>query len=111
MLYGYFEYLFNELSHATFNRKSGQLYVRDADTGNEARGHFFSGTGSSDQIPTGDYAILQRGDQDGFRLKPYDSVFGNDKHDVTGQSLLRLHGPGRSNGCVTGQGVLISQTN
>jgi len=28
-------------------------------------------------------------------------VFGNDKHDGTGQSLLRLHGPGRSNGCVT----------
>lgn len=96
-----FGYLFNELSHATFNRKSGQLYVRDADTGKEARGLFFSGTGSSDQIPAGDYAILQRGDKDGFRLEPYDSVFGNDKHDGTGQSLLRLHGPGRSNGCVT----------
>ena len=96
-----FGYLFNELSHATFNRKSGALYVRDGDTGNEARGQFFSGTGPSDQIPAGDYAILQRGGKDGFRLEPYDSVFGNDNHDATGQSLLRLHGPGRSNGCVT----------
>jgi hypothetical protein len=94
-------YLFNELSHARFNRKTGELYVRDADSGKEARGLFFSGTGESDQIPTGDYAILQRGDKDGFRLEPYDSIFGDDKHNGTGQSLLRLHGPGRSNGCVT----------
>ena len=96
-----FAYLFNELSHARFNRKTGELYVRDADSGKEARGLFFSGTGESDQIPTGDYAILQRGDKDGFRLEPYDSIFGDDKHNGTGQSLLRLHGPGRSNGCVT----------
>jgi len=96
-----FGYLFNELSHASFNRKTGALYVRDGDTGAEARGQFFSGTGSGDQIAAGDYAILQRGDKDGFRLEPYDSVFGNDRNDVSGQSLLRLHGPGRSNGCVT----------
>jgi hypothetical protein len=98
---GAFVYMFNELSHARFNRKTGELYVRDADSGKEARGLFFSGTGESDQIPTGDYAILQRGDKDGFRLEPYDSIFGDDKHNGTGQSLLRLHGPGRSNGCVT----------
>lgn len=98
---GAVEYLFNHLSRATFNRQTGELYVRDADTGNEAKGLFFSGTGPNDQIPAGDYAILQRGDKDGFRLEPYDSVFGDDKHNGTGQTLLRLHGPGRSNGCVT----------
>ena len=98
---GAFAYLYNQLSHATYNRKTGQLYVRDADTGDEARGQFFSGSGPSNQIPAGDYAILQRGNSDGFRLEPYDSVFGNDKHDASGRTLFRLHGPGSSNGCIT----------
>jgi hypothetical protein len=73
------------------------LYVRDGDTGAEARAKFFC-----ENCPeSGDYAILHRGDKDGFRLEPYDSLFGDDRNDVTGQSHVRLHAPGHSNGCIT----------
>ncbi len=93
-----FGYLFNFLSHATFDRKSGVLDVQDGDK--QASGLFFSGTGTDDQITPGKYAILDRGGKDGFRLEAIDSAFGDDMNQ-NGQSLLRLHGPGRSIGCVT----------
>ena len=96
---GAFGYLFNQVQ-ASFNRRSGALRVRDIQTGKEASGQFFSGTGSDDQIAAGRYAILDRGGKDGFRLEAIDSMFGDDMN-VSGQSLLRLHGPGRSVGCIT----------
>ncbi|MES2356514.1 MAG: FG-GAP-like repeat-containing protein [Pseudomonadota bacterium] len=98
-------YLFNELQHAKFNRSTGVLSIKDGDTGASASGSFFSGTGPDNQIAPGDYAVLSRGSKDGFRLEPYDSVFGNDINDANGQSLLRLHGPGRSFGCITAKDI------
>ena len=95
-----YAYIFNQVS-ARFIRSSGLLSVRDTETNQEASGQFFSGTGADDQIPAGRYAILQRGNKAGFRLEPYDSQFGDDIHNGTNQSLLRLHGPGRSIGCIT----------
>lgn len=92
-------YLFNFLQHATFDRSKGTLEVID-EGGKRVTGKFFSGTGPDDQIAPGEYAILQRGDKDGFRLEAIDSVIGDDRNPQ-GQELLRLHGPGRSFGCIT----------
>jgi hypothetical protein len=95
-----FGYLFNQVS-GTFNRKTGQLSVVDLETGESVSGQFFSGGGwFGDPIAPGDYAILQRGSKDGFRLEALDSNFGDDKNPQ-GQKLLRLHGPGNSVGCIT----------
>jgi hypothetical protein len=68
--------------------------------GKRVVGKFFSGTSPDDQIAPGEYAILQRGSKDGFRLEAIDSVIGDDRNPQ-GQELLRLHGPGRSYGCIT----------
>jgi RHS repeat-associated protein len=95
---GAYGYLFNFLSHASFDRKTGVLDVQDGEK--RATGRFFSGSGPDDQIAPGRYAVLDRGGKDGFRLEAIDSVFGDDMNG-SGQSLLRLHGPGRSIGCVT----------
>jgi filamentous hemagglutinin family protein len=84
-----------------FDKKTGKLSIKDLDTNKEVQGIFFSGTNKNNEIPSGKYAILQRGKKDGFRLEVYDSTFGDDKVNTTGQSLLRLHGPGASYGCVT----------
>ena len=57
-----------------------------------------------DQIPSGNYAILEGTTVNGeprFRLEPYDAVWGDDTHNASGRSLFRLHGPGRSTGCIT----------
>jgi RHS repeat-associated protein len=91
-------FLFNEVQ-AIFKRETGQLTVRDKETGKQAEGKFFSGTSSKDQIPAGEYSILEG--RTGYRLEPHDSIFGDDMHDQTGRTLLRLHGPGGSIGCVT----------
>jgi hypothetical protein len=68
--------------------------------GRTVSARFFSGSGAGDSIEPGDYAILQRSGKDEFRLEAMDSTFGDDQTD-SGRSLLRLHGPGRSFGCVT----------
>ncbi len=53
-------------------------------------------------IAPGTYAILAGNRKtDNFRLEALDANFGDDTVDATGQSLLRLHGPGGSAGCIT----------
>lgn len=53
-----------------------------------------------DPIPAGSYAILERAGRNGFyRLERLDSNFGDDE-TPEGRSLLRLHGPGRTIGCI-----------
>jgi RHS repeat-associated protein len=105
-----FEYLFNFLARARFDRRTGQLTVQDTQLGRngaivegtQATAQFFSGSGAGDEIAPGRYAILQRGDKDGYRLEALDDrIFGNDRNENSGQELLRLHGPGRSFGCIT----------
>ena len=92
--------LFIEVNGA-YDRETGKVTVRDTDTGVEASGNFFSGGGFGDELPAGKYAILQRGQKDGLCLEAIDGNFGNDIHDASGRSLLRLHGPGGSIGCIT----------
>jgi hypothetical protein len=36
-----------------------------------------------------------------FRLEPRDSRYGDDRYDKNGQTNTRLHGPGKSLGCMT----------
>jgi len=105
-LTGAFGYLFNTVA-AKFNRETGVLKVVDNDTGKRVKGLFFSGNSDNgeidsppDQAAAGIYAILQRGDKEGFRLEAIDSKFGDDKNN-SGQTHLRLHGPGGSIGCIT----------
>jgi len=53
-----------------------------------------------DPIPAGEYSILTRRGRDGFyRLERRDSNFGDDE-TPEGRTNLRLHGPGRTLGCV-----------
>ncbi|WP_308365251.1 MULTISPECIES: RHS repeat-associated core domain-containing protein [unclassified Microbulbifer] len=54
-----------------------------------------------DPIPAGNYSILERAGRDGFyRLEGQDSNFGDDA-TADGRTHLRLHGPGRTLGCVS----------
>ncbi|MCL4765809.1 MAG: DUF637 domain-containing protein [Hyphomicrobiaceae bacterium] len=96
-----FGYLFNEFG-AIYRRSAGELSVRDLDTGETAKGKLFSGTGPKNEVPLGVYDILERGGggPEQFRLEPWDNAYGDDYTD-TGTGLLRLHGPGRSFGCIT----------
>lgn len=94
-----------------YNLKTGDLAVYDSVTGKTEHGTFKSGPEGvmsrifpgvlGNPIAKGDYAILQRGSKDGFRLEKYDEHFGNDVVESSGQDELRMHGPGNSTGCVT----------
>jgi hypothetical protein len=98
-----FGYLFNHVS-SEYNRSTGTLTVTDVDTGLSVTAQYFSGSGAGDQVPTGNYAVLEgtyKNGQPRFRLEPLDAVFGDDTHHVTGRNLFRLHGPSRSSGCIT----------
>jgi hypothetical protein len=97
---------------AYFNKKTGDFAVYDPVSGITEYGKFKTNTEGyfwNEEIAPGDYAILQRGGKDGFRLEAYDQQFGDDKVGDKGvfpQSELRLHGPSddgssRSRGCVT----------
>jgi len=100
---GAFQYLFNEV-FAKYNSRTGRLSVRDVQTGKEVSGNFFSGSKFGDGAAKGDYYILEGTYKDGqprFRLEAVDSVWGDDENNNSGQTLLRLHGPGQSIGCIT----------
>ena len=52
-----------------------------------------------DPIPSGKYDILERAGRDGFyRLERRDDSYGNDESG--GRTNFRLHGPGRTMGCI-----------
>lgn len=101
---GAFGYLFNEVA-GVFYRKSGLLLLRDLEKGTFAMAKFFSGGYmGSEGISTGSYDILSGtktlDGQPKFRLEPLDGSYGDD-YDQDGRGLYRLHGPGRSAGCIT----------
>lgn len=54
-----------------------------------------------DAAPAGAYSILERAGRDGFyRLERQDANFGDDR-TPEGRTNLRLHGPGRTIGCIS----------
>jgi RHS repeat-associated protein len=87
----------------TYDRRSGKVTVRDVDTGEAATYKAFSGGKPfGDPIPAGWWEVLHReGRPNYWRLDAVDSSPRNDTHDPTGRNRFRLHGPGRSIGCVT----------
>jgi len=86
---------------AIYAHDSQSMFTVDNDT----RYWAFAEAGSGgkpwgDPAPAGSYAILERGGRDGFyRLERLDNRFGDDE-TPEGRSLLRLHGPGRTIGCI-----------
>lgn len=86
---------------ALYSSDSHALFAMDIDT----RSAVFASAESGgkpwgDPIPAGEYSILTRGGRDGFyRLERRDSNFGDDE-TPEGRTSLRLHGPGRTLGCV-----------
>ncbi len=85
-----------------FNRDTGELVVKDVDTGIKIRTTAESGGKPwGDPIEPGTYEILdQARNPDFFRLDAADSYPRNDIHDGTGRTNFRLHGPGRTIGCI-----------
>lgn len=91
---------------ATFNVDTRIFTVKDRDTGESASMRAYSGGNPfGDPIPYGSYDILDYPDNDKFRLESNDENYGDDKHDVTGRTVFRLHKPGRSIGCITAEGA------
>jgi hypothetical protein len=90
-------------------RAYGNLTITDKDSGESITVKAYSGgsynfsSSVSLPIPLGEYDILKMTPNNGFRLEARDSNYGNDIVDGlnTTQSLLRLHGPGRTFGCLS----------
>ena len=89
---------------AIYNNATGQLSMRDRDTGErivinaESGGKPFGAP-----IEPGVYDILFT-PRDGFyRLEALDGVYGDDTHNATGRDLFRLHKPGRTIGCIAAE--------
>jgi hypothetical protein len=86
---------------ATYNHATGMLYAYDSDTGRLYSGPFESGGKPfGDAIPNGDYDILSDRRSDFFRLESVDGSYGDDS-TASGRTQLRLHKPGRTQGCVS----------
>jgi hypothetical protein len=91
---------------AFYNTKTGDFTAYDPVSGETVHGTFKSNTEGyfwHKTIASGDYAILERGQMAGksYRLEAYDSRFGDDDVDASGQDELRLHLPADSVGCIT----------
>jgi RHS repeat-associated protein len=86
---------------AIYAHDSQSMFIVDNDTRQWALAEAGSGGKPwGDPIPAGSYAILERAGRNGFyRLERLDSNFGDDE-TPEGRSLLRLHGPGRTIGCI-----------
>ncbi|GHT96521.1 hypothetical protein AGMMS49545_21720 [Betaproteobacteria bacterium] len=87
----------------TYNLTTNILTLRDREKGTTISGTFISGGAPyGDPIPVGTYDILIRQGRSGFfRLESLDENYGDDMHEKTGRTLLRLHHPGNSIGCIT----------
>ncbi len=85
-----------------YDRETGKLTLTDSDTGKTVTGTYESGGKPyGDPIEAGKYEILdQAQNPDSWRLDPVDSKLRNDTHDPTGRTHFRLHGRGRTIGCV-----------
>ena len=85
-----------------YDRETGELVVKDVDTGIKIRTTAESGGKPwGDPIEPGTYEILdQARNPDFFRLDPVDAQPRNDVHELTGRTNFRLHGPGRTIGCI-----------
>ncbi|SFW68008.1 RHS repeat-associated core domain-containing protein [Luteibacter sp. UNCMF366Tsu5.1] len=86
-----------------YDKKTNQLTLVDADTGETISQMFVSGGKPyGDPIPSGWYDILERkGKDDFYRLEPIDSTYGDDVHEGTGRNNFRLHRPGMTIGCIS----------
>jgi len=91
------------LVQVEFHRPSGTVFVMDLDTGEAAIGVFRSGGDfGTDPIELGEYEILEHPETDRrLRLDAVDAKPRNDVHDPSGRKEFRIHGPGRSLGCIT----------
>lgn len=84
-----------------FSSDNNSLFMVDRDTrawaffGAESGGKPFG-----ESVPAGIYSVLERAGREGFfRLERQDSNFGDDR-TPEGRTNLRLHGPGRTTGCI-----------
>ena len=96
----------------TFNRKTGDVKVRDRDTGKSATGKAFSGNGpyandsrfesmrDKGPLPGGKYDVLDHPMKDWYSLDKQDRV-RDDYDPTTKRSKFRLHEGTGSDGCVT----------
>lgn len=87
---------------AIYSNESQSLFMVDRDTRQSAFVEAESGGRPfGDPVPAGSYEILERAKRQGFyRLERIDSRFGDDA-TPEGRSNLRLHGPGRTIGCIS----------
>lgn len=86
---------------ARYSRKTGKLTVIDNDTGERLVLDVESGgKPTGDPIPAGEYEILEQRRTGQYRLDALDSSPRNDAHEPTGRTSFRLHGPGRTIGCI-----------
>ena len=90
------------LVEAIFDKSTGIFTVTDTNTGVSISVSAESGGKPfGDPIPTGSYEILdQARNPNFFRLDPVDTNPRNDTHEPTGRGQFRLHGPGRTIGCI-----------
>ncbi|HEY3491247.1 MAG TPA: PASTA domain-containing protein [Candidatus Deferrimicrobiaceae bacterium] len=87
-----------------YDQRTGELHLSDFENGRSVSGKFFSGGPRGAPVPNGYYDILfhgGKGKEDFYRLESVDRIYGDDTHNRTGRTLLRLHRPGGSAGCVT----------
>ena len=73
--------------------------MKDLDSDKSVMSNFYSGVSPGNAIEPGVYDILE-GAHGKYRLEPVDSHYGDDATD-DGHDFYRLHGPGRSWGCIT----------
>jgi RHS repeat-associated protein len=101
------------LVDVTFDRATGHVLVKDRDTGESATYDAYSGGNPyGDPIPTGWYEVLSREGKDNYwRLDAVDSAPRNDWNEPANRGLFRLHGPGRSLGCVTAKDGRANRAN
>jgi RHS repeat-associated protein len=87
---------------AFYSNANRAMFMVDRDTRNWAFVEAESGGKPfGAPVPSGTYSILERAGRDGFyRLESRDSKFGDDA-TPDGRTELRLHGPGRTIGCIS----------
>ena len=89
---------------ALFNKCTNRFVSFDLDTGEITSTNAESGgKPTGDPIPDGFYDILRHPSRDRFRLDCKDGT-RDDVHNASGRGLFRLHGKGRTTGCIAASG-------
>jgi hypothetical protein len=91
------------LVDVNYNSQTGEVTTMDWDTGEYVVTKAESGGKPwGAPIPKGEYEVLERAGKAEFRLDAVDGSPRNDVNDNTpgGRGLFRLHGPGRTLGCI-----------